>query len=343
MVDPAGPLSYLIFVGLLILSAFFSATESALSYCNRHKIKAKADDGSKASKLLVKMFDKFDNTIITILIGNNVVNTCCSILTTFMAVKLLGNQGSLVAIIITTIIVVLFGEMIPKNIAKGHPEKFSMFAVYPMYFLMILLWPFAKIFNGLIWLIRSLFKKTTIEEEESFTEDDFQDVIEKIEEEGVLNEEESDIIQNAVDFGEILVKDVLTKRQDIVAIDVKKCTKAYLKDFLTKCNYSRIPIYDGNIDNIIGVLHVRTYLRSLFFDRRTSATKIMTKPYFVSPQIKLDEIFEGFKQNKTHIAIVKASNGKTLGMVTMKDVLEELVSDIDESDSDAPLSKGGAK
>lgn len=331
MLDPEGPLSYLIFVVLLLFSAFFSSAEAALSYCNRHRIKVKAEDGSKAAKLLVKIFDKFDDSIITILIGNNIVNTCCSVLTTAVATKVMGNEGSIVAIAITTVLVVLFGEMLPKNFAKVNCDRWSMIIAYPLYFFMYLFWPFGKIFSGMIALIRKLFKKAGTEEE-SFTEDDFQDVIEKIEEEGILDSEESDIIQAAVDFGDILVKDVLTKRENIVGINIKDCTEEYLKDFFIKYNYSRIPIYKGNIDNIIGVLHARTYLKSLFFDKKTKVTDVMTKPYFVSPQITLDEIFEGFKQHKTHMAIV-TQKGKTIGMVTMKDVLEELVSDIDESDT----------
>lgn len=338
MIDPEGPLSYVIFVVLLLLSGFFSSTESALSYCNRHRIKVKADDGSKAAKLLVKVFDKFDDTIVTILIGNNIVNTLCSVITTIVAVKLLGAQGSIVATLVTTVIVVLFGEMLPKNFAKVNADRWSLIVVYPIYFLMCLFYPLVKFFGGLVWLFRVMFKKTG-GEEETFTEDDFQDVIEKIEEEGVLDEEESDIIQNAVDFGEILVKDVLTKRDNIVALDIKKCTNEYLKEFLSQCNYSRIPVYKGSIDNIIGVLHVRTYLRSLFYDKNTKVRNVLTKPYFVNPQIELDQIFEGFKQHKTHVAIV-TKNGKTLGMVTMEDVLEELVNDINETDT-LP-KKGGA-
>ena len=331
MLDPEGPLSYVFFAVLLLLSALFSSSEAAFSYCNRHRIKVKADDGSKSAKMLVKVLEKFDDAIITILIGNNIVNSCCSFVATILAVKLLGAQGSFLATIVTTIVVVLFGEMLPKNFAKVNAEKWSLIVVYPIYGLMYLFWPFSKLFGGMIGLIRLMFKKTATEEE-TFTEDDFQDVIEKIEGEGVLDEEESDIIQNAVDFGEILVKDVLTKRKDIVAINIKDCTNDYLKEFLANCNYSRIPVYRGSIDNIVGVLHTRTYLKSVFYNRNVKATSVLTKPYFVDPQIKLDEIFEGFKQHKTHVAIV-TKNGKTIGMVTMKDVLEELVSDIDESDA----------
>lgn len=332
MIDPAGPLSYILIFGLLVLCSFFTSSEAALSYCNRHKIKVKADEGKTSAKLLTKLFDRFDDAVITILIGTNIVDSLLSVITTILLVHLLGASGSLVATIATTLVVVVFCEMIPKNFAKENADKWSLFVIWPITFLMIIFWPLEKIFDFVIWLIRLIFKKSG-QEEEAFTEDDFQDVIEKIEEEGVIDEEESDIIQNAVDFGDILVKDVLTKRDDIVAIDVKDCNNLYLREFIVKHNYSRIPVYDGTIDNIIGILHVRTFLKELYYNKNTKALDVLTEPYIVSPRITLDEIFEGYKQHKTHIAIVKNKKGKTIGMVTMKDVLEELVEEVDESDA----------
>ncbi len=334
MIDPAGPLSYILIAILLILCSFFTSSEAALSYCNRHKIKVKADEGKTSAKLLTKLFDKFDDAVITILIGTNIVDSLLSVITTILLVSLLGASGSLVATIATTLVVVIFCEMIPKNIAKENAESWSLFVIWPITLLMYLFWPLEKIFDFLIWLIRLIFKKSG-QEEETFTEDDFQDVIEKIEEEGVIDEEESDIIQNAVDFGDILVKDVLTKREDIVAIDIKDCDTKSLREFLVTHDYSRIPVYDGDIDNIIGILHVRTFLKQLFYDKNTKAIDVLTEPYIVSPRITLDEIFEGYKEHKTHIAIVKNKKGRTIGMVTMKDVLEELVEDMDESDTPA--------
>ncbi len=338
MIDPSGPLSYFLIAGLLILCSFFTSSEAALSYCNRIRIKVLADEGKTSAKLLDKLFDKFDDAVITILIGTNIVDSLLSVITTILLVSLLGASGSLVATIATTLVVVIFCEMIPKNFAKVNAEKWSLFVIWPITLLMYIFWPLEKLFDFIVWLIRLGFKKGG-QEEESFTEDDFQDVIEKIEEEGVIDEEESDIIQNAVDFGDILVKDVLTKRDDIVAIDIKDCDNPTLREFLVNHSYSRIPVYDGSIDNIIGILHVRTFLKELFYDRNTKAIDVLKKPYFVSPRITLDEIFEGYKQHKTHIAIVQNKKGKTIGMVTMKDVLEELVVDMDESDT--PLEGGG--
>lgn len=336
--DPSGPLSYLLFVGLLILCSLFTSSEAALSHCNRYKIKAKAEEGNAPAKLLVKLFDKFDDAVITILIGTNICDSLLSVIATILMVKLIGASGSLVATILTSVIVVVFGEMIPKNFAKANSERWSMVVIWPITLLMYIFWPLEKFFDFIIWLIRRPFKNV---KEESFTEDDFQDVIEQVQEEGVIDEEESEIIINAVDFGDIRVKDVLTKKEDIVALDIKDCNNLYVRNFLVKNNYSRIPVYEGTIDNIIGILHVRTYLKRLFYDKNTKVVDVLSKPYIVSPSITLDEIFEGYKQHKTHIAIVKNDKGKTIGMVTMKDVLEELVEEVDESDT--PPQKGGVK
>ena len=334
--DPSGPVSYILIVGLLLLCSLFTSSEAALSYCNRYKIKAKADEGNASAKLLDKLFDKFDDAVITILIGTNICDSLLSVVATILMVRLIGASGSLVATIITSIIVVVFGEMIPKNFAKANSERWSMIVIWPITVLMYIFWPLEKFFDLVVWLVRRPFKNI---KEESFTEDDFQDVIEKVQEEGVIDEEESEIIINAVDFGDIRVKDVLTKREDIVALDIKDCNNLFVRNFLVKNNYSRIPVYEGSIDNIIGILHVRTYLKQLFHDKNTKVIDVLSKPYIVSPSITLDEIFEGYRQHKTHIAIVKNDKGKTIGMVTMKDVLEELVEEVDESDT--PPQKGG--
>lgn len=335
--------AYILLIGLLIIGAFFSGSETAFSCCNKHRMIVLADDGKKSAKNVLYITDKFDSTIITILIGTNITHISMSVISTLIAIELFGNYGSLISTIIITLIVFFFGEMIPKSIAKYNSDNFARFASFPIRVLMIILFPLSKFFELIIFLFRKLISsKDDSEDETAFTEDDFQDVIEQIEEEGVIDEDESDILQAAVEFGDIKVRDVLTKRNDILALDIKQCNKKYLNQFLTNCDYSRIPIYEGSIDNIIGILHVRTYLRAYFKNKKVDIRSTLLKPYLVSPQITLDEIFEGYKANNTHIAIVKSKNGKTIGMVTMKDILEELVGDIDESD-DASLKEGGEK
>lgn len=329
LTDPTKVLPYIIIIILIFLSAFFAGTETAYSYCNRHRLKVYADDGKKSAKIALFIFERFEATLITTLIGTNIAHIAISVLATILCIALFGSIGSLLATIISTLVVFFFGDMIPKNIAQVNADKWCMYSSYIVIVLFYLMWPISIIFRGLIALIKKIINK---KDEDTFTEDDFQDVVEKIEEEGVLDEEESDIIQNAVDFGDITVKEVYTKKENIIALDINKCKTEYVKKFISEIPYSRIPIYDGNIDNIIGVLHVKNYLHDLFKNKKTTVRQAMMKPYFVSPRMSIDDLFEGFKKNKTHIAIIKA-NKHTLGMVTMQDILEELVGNIDEADT----------
>lgn len=338
LADPAGPLSYIIIVVLILFSALFSGCEVAYTYCNRYKIKVWADDGSKRAKMTLRVIDKLDNTIISILIGNNIVNNASSIIATMLAVELLGPYGSAVSIVVITVITFIFGEILPKNIARANCNKWALNFAYPLYVLIFLFTPFVWFFNGLIFCVKKILRLKE-DSNEVFTDDDFQDVVEKISDEGVIDEDESEIIIAAVDWGDMVVSEVLTKRANIVALNIKDCNDEYLKKFLKNNTYSRFPIYEGTLNNIIGILHVRVYLKELFLNKKVNVRDILLKPYIVNPKIKLDDMFEGFKTHKTHIAIVQEKN-KTIGMVTMKDILEELVSDIDEAGTS--VNEGGA-
>ena len=329
MTDPSSPLPYLIIIGLLFLSAFFSGSEAAYLNCNRYKIKVWADDGNKRAKLASFILDKYDNATIAILIGNNVVNVASSIIATLVVVQMVGGNeslGTVITTVVTTIIVFIFGELLPKNIGKANADKIAVNISFIIIFLMIIFLPISLIFMGIIYTIRKIFKK---EKGEEFTDDDFQNVVGKKSEDGIIDEEESEIIIAAVDFGDIIVNDVLTKRDKIVALDINKCNNKYLLKFFQESSFSRIPVYRGSIDNIIGILHVRTFLKEYWHNNKIKALDCLMPCYEVDPKIKLDDMFNGFKEHKTHIAIVK-EKGKTIGMITMKDVLEELVKDIDE-------------
>lgn len=329
MSDPSSPLPYLVIIGLLILSAFFSGSEAAFLNCNRYKIKVWADDGKKSAKLANIILDKYENATICLLIGNNVVNVSSTVIATLIIVNLVGGNetlGTIITTVVSTIVVFIFGELLPKNIAKANADRFTLLLSYPIIVIMILLLPVSIIFRGIIYLIRKILNKKT---EENFTDDDFQNVVDKKSEDGVIDKEESEIIIAAVDFGDTLVSEVLTKRDKIVAIDINKCNNKYLIKLFQETSFSRIPVYDKNIDNIVGILHVRTFLKEFLHNNKIKATDYLLPCYEVDPKIKLDEMFNGFRSHKTHIAIVKEKN-KTIGMITMKDVLEELVQDIDE-------------
>lgn len=335
-----GPLPYLVIIVLILFSAFFSMTETAYSCCNRIRLKVMADDGKKSAKLACKIADKFDKALITILVGNNIVNIFVTTVSTLIFMKYIADDGvaSVVSTVVVTIIVYLCGETIPKSIAKERSEGVALFSAYIIRFFMIIFTPITIIFQGFNWVLKKIFKK---KEEPMLTEDDFTNIIETIEQEGIIEEEESDIIQSAIDFGETVVKDVLTPRNRIYAIDIDDLDHEKLNSLLLKENYSRIPVYKKDIDHIIGILHVKSYLKEYLKNRKVSIRSTLQKPYIVSNSTSMDELFEGFRHHKTHIAIVVDKNGKTLGMVTMEDVLEELVGEINETD--ISRKKGGAK
>lgn len=334
-----GPLPYILIVVLILFSGFFSMTETAYSSCNRIRLRVMADDGSKTAKMACKIADKFDSALITILVGNNIVNVFTTSLATLIFLKYIADDSvaSLVSTIVVTVIVYIFGETIPKSIARERSEGVALFSAYIIRFFMFLFLPVSIIFQGMNFLFKKIFKK---KEEPILTEDDFTNIIESIEEEGILEEEESDIIQSAFDFGETIVKDVLTPRNNIFAIDINNINHEMLNNILMNKNYSRIPVYRGDIDHVIGILHVKTYLREYLKNRKVSIRSTLQKPYIVSSSTNMDMLFEGFRRHKTHIAIVVDKDGKTLGMVTMEDVLEELVGEINEIDI---LKKKGGK
>lgn len=327
--DPYSPLPYILIIVLILLGAFFSGSETAFSNCNPYKIKVWADDGNKRAKIASFIIKKFDGAIMAILIATNILHVATSIIASNVAIKLLNSTGlgSVIATIVTTVLIFMFGEILPKNIAKANSDKFAINASFFIVFFMIIFIPIILIFNFIIFIIKKIIGRN--DQEEEFTEDDFQDAVDKKSHDGEIDEEESDIIIAAVDFTEMLVSDVLTKRDKIVALDISKCNNKYLLNYIQKVNYSRIPVYKGSIDNIIGVLHVRLYLKNYLSNKQTSVLCSIKPCYEVGPKVTLNEIFNGFKEHKTHIAIVKDKK-KTIGMVTMKDVLEELVDDIDE-------------
>ncbi len=295
-------------------------------------MKVRAENGDKKAKLVLKLYEKFDKTLVTVLIGNNIVAVLVSVISTILFVMLLNEAkvddsiASLIATIVMTIIVYLFGDTIPKFIAKAIPDKCAINCVYLLVFFYYIFRPLAYVFEGLTWLCNKIFR---IKEKPSMTEEDFSDVVESIEEEGLLEKNESNIIQASLDFVDTSVKDVLTPIQKMYALDIDKLNCEKLNSILLKTNYSRIPIYQGSINNIIGVLHVKTYLKNYHHNHKVDIRKSLQKPYFVTTKIKMDDMIEGFKKSHTHIAIVR-SNEKVVGMITMEDVLEELVGNIGE-------------
>ena len=334
--DIPDPISWLIIALCLLAHAFFSASETALSCCNRFKIQIKADDGNKTAKVLLRILNKFDHSLTTILVGNNAVAIAISTISTLVFLKLFNGAiddftVGLISSISMSFLVYFIGDAMPKTIARAIPDTISHIVTWPIF---ILNWiftyiiPLTVLFELLIKLIEKIFK---VKQEEEFTEEDFENVLDKVSDEGILEEEQSEIIDAALDFIDTNVKEVLTPRNKIYALDIHGLTNEEIKNKLVDCKYSRIPIYEREFDNFIGVLHIKTYFKEVYQDPHVSIYSILQKPYYVSTDIMIDDLFNGFKKNHTHLALVRDQNEKVIGMVTMEDVLEELVSDIAES------------
>lgn len=330
------PLSWLIIAICLIGSFFFSASETALSCCNRFKIQIKADNGSKIAKLLLKVCDRFDRALTAILIGNNIVAITASVVSATLFVNFILPEAtyglnkdtvSLISSICMTFLFYILGDTLPKTIAKAIPDTVSYIVVIPVYLFMILLYPIAVIFELMTKTIEKIFKVKT---DDKFTEEDFENVIEKTTSDGLFEQEQTEIIQSALEFIDTNVREVLTPKKDVFALDINTLTHDKMKEILLNTNYSRIPVYDQQPDNIIGILIVKTYFKEITKNTNVSIRKILSKPYFVPNTIMIDDLFNGFKKNHSHIAIVRDKDHKMVGMVTMEDVLEELVSGIGE-------------
>ncbi len=331
MPDPS--ISWIIIILLLVLSFFFAGAETAFACCNKFKMQIKADEGSRLAKTLLKILDKYDRALTVILIGNNIVAIAISAVSTVLFLSYFKSTGlaeytiSLISSIIMTFIVYMFGDTLPKTIARAIPDTMSLIFTYPTYFMMIILFPIAFLFEGAVKLFEKIFKVKT---EEEFTEEDLENVIEKASEEEMIDEDQAEIVQSTIDYLDTNVKEVLTPRSKIFALNIKDLTTDKLNEIIAKTNYSRIPIYDKVFDNIIGVLLVKIYFEEYMKDPHLSIRSILEKPYFVSNKIMIDDLFNGFRKHRTHIAIVRDDHKKVVGMVTMEDILEEIVSDISE-------------
>jgi len=327
------PISWLL-IGICIIVSFFSSTcETAIGLVNRFKLQVKADDGSKTAKILLKICDHYDRSISTVLITHNVASVIMSTIGTIIFYDMLASKPELdsyvpiISSIAVTFVIYILGDILPKTIAKKIPDTISTIFAWPLYILLILLTPLSILFELLAKLFDKIFKTS---HEEEFTEEDFENIVEKTTDEGLLEEEQGDIIQSALEFEDTNVKEVLTPRNKMFALDIRGLTHEKLQEILLNTNYSRIPIYEREFDNIIGVLLVKTYIKQYLDNPQKAIRRMLQKPYFVSGKIMIDDLFNGFKRHHSHLAIVRNKDQKVIGMVTMEDVLEELVEDISE-------------
>lgn len=327
------PISWVI-IGICIIVSFFSSTcETAIGLVNRFKFQVKADDGSKTAKIVLKICDLYDRTISTVLITHNISAVVMSTVATVIFYDAMVSMTNmepyipLISSIAVTFVIYILGDILPKTIAKKIPDTISSIFAWPLYIVLLILTPISIIFEMFAKVIDKIFKTS---QEEEFTEEDFEDIVEQTTDEGVLEEEQSDIIQSALEFEDTSVKEVLTPKEKMFVLDLDGLTHEKLQQILSEVNYSRIPIYYKKFDNFVGVLHIKTYLKKYMENPDILIRKTLQKPYFVSSRIMIDDLFNGFKKHHSHLALVQNREKKVIGMVTMEDVLEELVEDISE-------------
>ena len=312
----------------IVLSAYFSATETAFSSLNKTRLKVFAEKGNRRAKLTYELSENYDKLISTILIGNNVVNIAASSIATLLFVALLGDIGATVSTIALTVVVLIFGEITPKSIAKDVPEKFAMFSAPFINALMWLFTPLNVLFSAWKKLVGNIIKS---DEDSKMSQEELLLLLEEVEQEGGLDEDEGELLRNAVEFGDLQAQDILTHRVDLEAVSVN-ATKEEIARVFTESRFSRLLVYENSIDKIVGVInHKNLYTGTGITD--APVREIMTAPTFVPPTEKIDDLLQTLRSTKSHIAVVVDEYGGTLGIVTMEDILEELVGEIwDEHD-----------
>jgi putative hemolysin len=316
---------------LILLSAFFSAIETAFSFVNKVRVQRYKDDGNKKAAAALYIIEHFDNALTTILICNNVVNLSCSSIATVLCMNLFGDAGSAIATGATTFLVLTFGEIVPKCLAKEHCDAFSLKTAGLLRGLMTLLTPLVWIFTRFKMIALKIAGSSG--DAPSVTENELKYIVESIEEEGVLEESESEMVRSALDFDETTAEEILTPRVDITFISIDDSPEK-IKNIIIENRYSRIPVYEGTVDHIVGILHTRDYLERLADGKAPDVKELMQPPYFVFKTQQLSKILNAFKRTKIHLAVVTDEYGGTLGIVTMEDLLEEIVGEIWDEDEE---------
>ncbi|MBQ4137026.1 MAG: HlyC/CorC family transporter [Clostridia bacterium] len=314
---------------LILFSAFFSATETAFLSFNKIKMKTAAQDGDKKAQKVLDLFERYDKLISTVLIGNNIVNIAASSIATVLFIGLLGNaQGPTVATLVVTIIVLIFGEITPKRIAKEMPEKIATLTYPLIKLLTVILTPVTFIFSLWQTLVTKVFK---FKEESGMTEDELITIVDEAQQEGGIDEDEGELIRSAIEFNDVEVRDIITPRVDVSAVPADATVEEIASVFY-ETGYSRLPVYNNTIDDIIGILHEKDFYYMRHKGVRDFSSAV-GKAVYVSEHIQISDLLKMFQKEKAHMAVVLDEFGGTLGICTLEDIIEELVGDIwDEHD-----------
>ena len=313
---------------LILLSAYFSATETAFSSLNKTRLKTFAEKGNRKAQLACKLHDNYDKLISTILIGNNIVNIAAASIGTIAFVKSFGDIGATISTVVITLLVLIFGEITPKSIAKDYPEKFAMFSAPLIRILIWILTPLNFIFTLWKKLVLKFFKP---QNDSKMSQEELLMLVEEVQQEGSIDKNEGELLKNAIEFTEQEAGDILTHRMDLEAVSIN-ASKEEIARVFAETRFSRILVYEESVDNIIGVIHQKDFYHGSGISGK-NIRELISPVIFVMQNEKINTLLRRLQKNKTHVSVVIDEFGGTCGIVTMEDILEELVGEIwDEHD-----------
>ena len=332
-------MEYVLIVLCLMGSAFFSGTEIAYTSLSKLKLKKDRENPRGIRKLVLFIYDHFDNALSTILIGNNLVNIAATSIATVLAVKLADSLGgkiaddtaSTIVTVVMTVLILIVGEITPKMIARRCSDTISKWAAVPLMTLMVVLFPAVLVTSWIVNLFGLLWRKKD-SQEVTITEEEFENILDTAEDEGIIDESETELLQSALEFTDLDAGDILTPRIDVVGFELNDSLDTIL-DIISETQFSRYPVYERTVDHVVGILYVKHLLKELAEGREASLSDLMLEPVFIPKSMKLHAIMDEFRSRRTHMAVVADEYGGITGIVTMEDVLEQLVGDIwDEND-----------
>ena len=328
--------AYVVIFVMICLSAYFSASEIAFNTANKMRLRRAAEGGSKTAKIAYSIAEKFTVSLSAILIGNNLANIAVSTCTTLIVMELFRDNlalASTISTILITVVILIFGEIVPKVLSKQNADTVVRLIAIPTRILTVILSPFVFIVMALLFVLRKIWGKDHKDDEPTVTEEELVSIIDTIEEEGVIDEDQGELLQSTLDFGDTTIEKIMTPRIDMTAIDIND-EEAKIESLLSDMTqFSRLPVYEDSIDNIIGILSLTRYYKSTIEQEATDIRLIMLKPCKLHKTMKLPAALSKLREAKMHLAIVIDEFGGTLGVVTMEDILEELVGDIwDDTD-----------
>ena len=332
-------MEYILIVLCLMGSAFFSGTEIAYTSLSKLKIKKERENPRGIQRLVLFIYDHFDNALSTLLIGNNLVNIAATSIATVMAVKLADSLGgrieddtaSTIVTVVMTVLILIVGEITPKMIARRCSDTISKWAAVPLMVLMVVLFPAVLVTSWIVSLFSLLWRRKD-GTEVTITEEEFENILDTAEDEGIIDESETELLQSALEFTDMDAGDILTPRIDVVGFELNDSMDTVL-EIINDTQFSRYPVYERTVDHVVGILYVKHLLKELAEGRQASLRELMLEPVFIPKSMKLNAIMDEFRSRRTHMAVVADEYGGITGIVTMEDVLEQLVGEIwDEND-----------